>query len=1139
MSVFDLPRLHFAGTACTRLPTGPRSGRYDLARNRALTADGLPFPPERPAREYHEHLDGLGARFEPDGRLTPEGRFGTVKGWNFGGNGHFWVDATVTGWEAEPGRPETHDPVVGRHVDLWGHYNDHLATTVNRARVFDVDPASEWTTTVMVGRFGFGRLGRSHEVGYLAAGGVTGYQPPRWQNARHVLEVGAHPLAGRFRRSVVHQFAVGEGLEWFPEADSSRAARRLRARLAEGGARGLVVRFALFNMATPQVPDAPDVWQVRGTIAPWLPGEERTCPAGRLLTGRATRRAGLPAPLHNAAVHLTQGHTTLDLVTAVPHTRRAAEPGPGPVHALGPRLDLGELRLCTRDSGRLVARVPREAYLGDTDATGGLVTVPTEPEVAAALAAGAVPDEPLLLTGAPPGERRRVLLEEEETVVRADDSALFLEPPRPVTGGDGAVEVAFRTYRLGRPAPVPGLRALQFFNPRALPADPRTAGGLAACGDVRIVDVRPAGPPGEPAGPRDGAGEERAANGPGGAGAGSGPGRAGAGEWAASCLLDTDEEGRGRLALRCAEPGATRLLLLPPGEEPPCDPAQPGSAARAYDNEDRLGYWPAVCAVDVRVLPDTWHLADIPPDEVTFELLYREVFAPWELLYSFMADEVFALADECKVATYARLVWLMCDPRNRGRTYFMPPTRDMTRPQAALLLAYLRREEAKRRRPPLLVPRRPRPGALTTRGAVHEALREAAAVELAVMLQYLYAAWSIPPHEAGAELVRRGQWTAGQLDLACGDGGETRHGGIRGLLLNVAREEMVHFLVINNIITAMGLPFHLPAIDFGTVNSRLRVPLDLCLEGFGLGSVQRFIAIEQPHGAGPGLAGEEPGRHEDGRPYPYQSLSDLYAAIREGIATVPGLFLVDRGRGGGEHHLFMRESVNAAHPDYQLEVDDVPSALFAIDFVTEHGEGNVLPGAGERHHEEESHYETFLRISDLLTAEHHGAAARRERGVRRPPWSPAYPVLRNPTLHPGNPAQEPVEEPEARAALRVFNDAYFLMCRLFLQHFGSTPDASLRRSELMNAAIDVMTGMLRPLAEHLVTLPSGRPGRTAGPSFELAEQPGAIPRPDVARRALGLGFARLAERADALPGLPGRVAELMRFYADRFGKAAG
>ncbi|MFE3197934.1 ferritin-like domain-containing protein [Embleya sp. NPDC059237] len=1067
-----------------------------------MTSQGVPFPLDRPPREYHDHLDGLGRRYEPDGRITADGRFGTVKGWNFGANGHFWVDARVSGWEHAPGDVDTSDPVVGRHVDMWGHYNDYLATTFNRARVFDVDPASDWTTTVMVGRFGFGRQGRSHEVGYMAMGAVTGFQPPRWQNSQHILDVGDHPLADRFRRSVIHQFAVDGalGLNWFPEADGSEAARLLRTRITDEGAAGLVVRFALTNMATPTVHDAPDVWQVRGTIAPWHREEERTCPAGRFLSARRPRRSGAPPLLHNVAVRVGAEYTTFDLVTAIPVTARSTRRGPGPLHELGPRLDVGDLQLRTRDSGRLVATVPRDAYLADTDRTGGLVTVPTHHDPSACPAGDAGPDEPLVLVGAPRGREPSVLLTEEEIVVRIDDSALFVEPPDVDSRDDGVAEVDVRTYHLGRPAPA-RVHVTQFFNPRALPGDPWAGSCERRCGDVRIVDVRPGGT------------------------------RADDDKWDESCTLETDGEGRGRLALRWASAGSTRLLVLPTGDEPPCDPAEPGSAARAYDNDDRLGYWPAVCAVDVRVLPDTRHLDDIPRDQVTPQVLYREVFAPYEHLYSFMGDEVFSLSDACRVASHARLIWLMCDPRHRDKTFYMPPTRDMTGPQTRLLLAHLRQEEASRRPPPRLVPRRARSGAITTRARLGEALREAAAVELAVMMQYLYAAWSIPLHGAGRELVRRGEWTEEQLRLACGEGSETLDNGVRGGLMNVAREEMMHFLVINNIITAMGMAFHLPRIDFGTVNSRLRLPLDLCLEGFGLGSVQRFIALERPHGSGRDLAEDRLPRRDEGPSYAYESLSDLYEAIREGIKTVPDLFLVERGRGGGEHHLFMRASVNAAHPDYQLEVDDVASALFALDFVTEHGEGNVLDSV---QHDEESHFATFTRISDLLMAEHQKHGHPRDGGRRRPPWSPAYPVLRNPSLHAGNPARQQVTAPEARAALMVFNRCYFLMNQLMVQHFSGTPDAGLRRSPLMNAAIDVMAGMMRPLAEHLVTLPSGQPGRTAGPSFELEARPEFIARPDVALRSISRTFAHLADAAARLPGLPARVPELMCFYADYF-----
>jgi hypothetical protein len=1112
MSVFDVPRLHFRGVAVTRLPTGPRCGLLDLSRNQALTDDG-PFPVDRPVQEYHDYLDRRGVQFDPDGRVGPNGLFSSTKGWNFGGNGHFWVDAKIVGCECAPGAVDTGDPVVGRYVDMWGHYNDYLRTTFNRARVFDIDPASNWTTAVMVGQFCFGRQGRSHDVGYMALGGVSGLAPPRWQNARYVLATGDHILAREFGRSVVYQFVVEKkhGLDWLDETSASAAATQLRSRVDSAGIGGLVVQFALSNMATPTTPDAPDFWDVRGTIAPWQPDELRTYPAGRLLSARQLRGQGASTPLHNMTVDVGAEHVTANMITAVPVETRHAERGPGPTHRLGPVLDVGDLELRTRRTDRLVARIPSDAYrAGDHDVTGGVVTVPVDPSWSGD------PAEPLCLVGRPGGAERVELLTEEETTVQADQSCLFLEHPNRGTGEDFAVEVPLRSFVRGQPAAVDRINVIPFFNPRALPLNPRARAEDARCADVQIVEVRPVG--------LDGHGQ----CGHGQCGHGQcGHGQCGHEHYAPTCTVSTDRDGRGALTIRSVAGGAAQVLLLPEGHEPPCDPATPGSAALGYDNEDQLGYWPAVGFLSVRSLPDDWHLDELPPDQVTFDLLYREVFAYYELLYSFMKTEIFSLADQCKVATYPRLIWLMSDPVNKAKTFYMPPTRDMTEPKARLLRKFLKADEDSRKALPQRMPKMPRVDAITSRSQLYDALCEAVTIELAVMMQYLYAAWSIPVYGAGKKYVERGEWTARQLRLACGDGGETLRSGIRGRLLNVAYEEMIHFLVINNIIMAMGQPFHLPQIDFGKINNQLLVPLDLCLEGFGLPAVQRFMAIEQPNELTTDLA--EDGERIYARPeglYRYSSLSELYATIKEAIKRLPDLFIVKPGRGGGEHHLFMRESVNAIHPDYQLEVDDVASALFAIDFVTEHGEGNMIASVKPA---EDSHFDTFRRISDLLMAEH-----LKKPESRLPPWSPAYPVMRNPTLYAGNSARDLVTDPEARSAMILFNRSYFLMAQLMVQHFSYMPDTSLRRSKLMNVAIDVMTAMMRPLAELTVMLPSGRPGRTAGPSFELEATPGYIARPDVAMLSISRRFEHLSAMADKCAGLPDRVPEIMKFYADYF-----
>jgi chromopyrrolic acid synthase len=1000
LSIFDLPRLHFAGSATTQLPSGPRSGLVDLSTNTALGADGTPFPRHRPPREY----DG-------------------PRGGHFAGNGHFAIDAFVSGVESRAGEVDMTDPAVGCRVDMWGHYNEYLQTTVNRARVFDVDPSSNWTTTLMVGQFGFGRRGRSHDTGYACTGTVHGCQPPRWHDFR--------------RGSVVHQFVVTrQDLTWFAEDSGSPAVTGLRSALLSD-ADGIVVQFALLTPSAAPVRDAPRRWDLRGTIAPWHRSELRTYPAGRLLVP-ADRDRGP----HVFSADLTADDVTLNMITAV-----------------GPWLPAQDLQLRTAITGQVVAQLPRQSC-ADAPRRGGLVRLPR-----ANPAAG--DDEALVLVCAHSGE---TLSHEREINVQVDDSCLFLEHPREAEDADHDVEVVFRSFVRGRPARVEDLWLRQVANPRALPLDPDAA--RAEIVRMRVPD---------------------------------------ADHWSGACVTSTGEDGRGRFTLRGARAGAARVLLTVGAE----DPDVPG-----YDNDDLLGFWPTAGYLSVRVLPDDWRLADLPADEVTFDLIYREVFAPYEFLYSFMREEVFSLADRGRVATYAKLIWQMCDPRNKPKTYYMPPTRDLTEPKARLLLAYLRAQQ-KPDQVLRLVPSAGRPDRRPmTRAELVAALRDAATLELAVMAQYLYAAYSVPTYGAGLEYVRRGEWTAGQLAIACGDGGATLEGGIRGTLINVAREEMVHFLLVNNVLSAIGEPFHVPNIDFGTINAELPVPLDLSLERLDPGSIQRFIRIEQPDRlAGDVRLGDRAGR-ADPRGPAYSSLSELYRHIRLGLEEIPDLFLVEPGRGGGEHHLFLRQSINQRHPDYQLEVDDLGSALFAIDVITEQGEGGTpadRAAQADRCHER-SHYEAFLDVAATM---------------RDADWGPSYPVVRNPTVRDAGNASEYVTDPEAREIMRLFNAAYFVMLQLMVQHFGAGHDTSLRRSRLMNASIDVMTGIMRPLAELLVVLPSGLPGRTAGPSFELDAPPGFVSRPDVAARAVAMRLDAITARAAACPLVPPRVAELSTTLADQ------
>jgi hypothetical protein len=754
-----------------------------------------------------------------------------------------------------------------------------------------------------------------------------------------------------------------------------------------------------------------------------------------------------------------------------------------------------ELRTASGD--RLVAELPADAAAA-TAPDGGVVAVARPP------GSDAAEHEALCLVRRDADGTRIPVLREQEINVQADDACLILEHPDAAHDDAHDVRIEIRSLIRGRPGPVDAIRVRQFFNPRALPRD-EAARAPSACGtDVAVVRVRPdLGDPSDP---------EAA--------------------WGPQCAVRTDDAGRGSFVVRGARPGCTRILLSPAGADPPVDPTLPGSAAAGYDNDDRLGFWAGAGHVSLRVLPDDRRLDAIARDQVTFDLVYAEIFAFYELAFTFMRDEVFSMADRFRVDTYARLVWQMCDPRNKAKTYYMPPTRDLSEPAARLLLAYLQ----VRGTPDEVLtvgPARARTDSgIRTRGQLVSTLRHAAMVELAVTLQYLYAAYSLPLHGAGLEYVRRGAWTPERLELVCGDGGKTLDDGIRSTLLRVAREEMIHFLVVNNILMALGEPFHFPAIDFADLDRELLVPLDFSLEALDVGSVQRFIAIERPgrllddvdYGGHRGHGGATGGRSG----YAYASLSELYADIREALARIPDLFLVERGRGGGEHHVFLRESVDTVHPDYQLEVDDLSSAQFAIDVVSEQGEGRVLSSTTEPA-AEESHYDAFVRMSDLLMT----MRLNRPAG-HHPAPDLAYPVLRNPTLTEGGGSRQVVTASPAREVARLCNGSYRMMAKLMVQHFGESPDASLRRSDLMNSSIDVMNGVLQPLAELLAVLPSGIPGRTAGAPFDLGETPQPVARPDVARRAFALQLAELARSARRQPLVPERVGQTLAFLADRF-----
>lgn len=941
MSILDFPRFHFRGFARANVPTANRNthGHIDIATN-VVSLAGAPFDLSRPPSEFHDHLKQLAPRFDAAGKPDPEGIFSQAAGYNFCGNNHFsWENARITGVQLENGEVDTEDSLVGAKLALWGHYNDYLRTTFNRARWVDNNPGQPDTTLIYAGQLTLSGKQATPNTPALFSADIDQAHSVRWLGSGHITERSGHFLDEEFGRSRLFQFSVAKQDPHFlfnADVPLPVSMRALQQALADDAVLGLTVQYALLNMSTPQKPDSPVFYDLVGSIGLWRRHELATYPAGRLLLPRQSSLGPVTLQVHADRV-------SLNMPTAIPFTTRStgAVSELHPTHALGGKLALGDLALYGA-GGTLLATLPEQLYQ-DHWRHHGVLDVPLLHAVSGSLSLG----------------NAQAQWEEADWVVQSDSNHLYLEAPNRLQQQDFPQTITLQSRFRGELAAHPAL--------------------TAQAEDAEMLSVR----------------------------------------------LDPSAQGDSyaELTLAGRRSGATRVMLGE-GKQQQC--------------------------IGVRVLPDDWHLDQVPAEQVDYAFLYRHVMSYYELVYPFMSDKVFSLADHCKCETYSRLMWQMCDPQNRDKSYYMPSTRELSLPKSRLFLKYLTQVEAAAKASP------PLPGAaqvIGCKGELIEELKRAIDLELSLMLQYLYAAYSIPNYEQGLQLVTAGRWQADELELACGAADRRRNSGTRGALLEIAHEEMIHYLMVNNVLMALGEPFHAGTPAMGQqARQRFGLDTEFSLEPFSEHVLARFVRFEWP----------------DYIPTPGKSIATFYAAIRQALAELPELFDAGGDKRGGEHHLFLKELTNRAYPGYQLEVYDRDSALFAIDFVTEQGEGVAVDSP----HFASSHFQRLRAMAGRFSA-------------RQTPFEPAVPALKNPVLE-ASPDCNRVTEPKARALMQLYQGCYELTFLMMAHHFAQKPLGSLRRSRLMNASIDIMTGLLRPLSAALMNMPSGLPGRNAGPPLPQA-----------------------------------------------------
>ena len=368
-------------------------------------------------------------------------------------------------------------------------------------------------------------------------------------------------------------------------------------------------------------------------------------------------------------------------------------------------------------------------------------------------------------------------------------------------------------------------------------------------------------------------------------------------------------------------------------------------------------------------------------------------------------------------------------------------------------------------------------------------LCEAAEFEHAVMCTYLYAMWSLKRDESEgvtpAELAAINSW--------------------RTSLRQIAREEMLHLCLVNNLLSAIGASPHLWKPEFPVRPGHFPADIVMKLTPFSAEALDHFLYIERPEGLN-----LDDGRGFDHKdhyqraahpnllsptPQDYVSQGHLYHGILSALADLTGQW--------GEDKVFVgHDQAQVSGAEFGLpglfKVTDLQSARRAIEEIVTQGEGAPA-------HNELSHYARFAAIKSEL------ARLR----TARPSFEPARAAVSNPTLNdnPERPDLTRIADPVAAKVVDLGNAIYALMMRTLAQVFSPAPLPDELRIGLAVGSTELMYA-LQTIGEAATTLPSGAAGN-AGVSFSLPRSSGQLVQRCAAQilgeraRELGAAAAKL------------------------------
>jgi hypothetical protein len=357
-------------------------------------------------------------------------------------------------------------------------------------------------------------------------------------------------------------------------------------------------------------------------------------------------------------------------------------------------------------------------------------------------------------------------------------------------------------------------------------------------------------------------------------------------------------------------------------------------------------------------------------------------------------------------------------------------------------------------------------------------LHVAAEVEHALMVQYLYAGFSL----GGARVPEAHRQAVAQW---------------QEILLGIAKEEMGHLMTVQNLLRCLGGPLNLDREDFPWDSEFYPFPFQL--EPLTRRSLAKYVYVESPDPEK--WTGEEADAiralaHETPRGMPLHRIGVLYDLIEQLLAdpslvkdrdfrgsTYPyqaswdewarGYKAGDRGSAAG--------GAMKGTPDVILwQISSRSDALSAIKAIASQGEANPTADDGQP-----SHFARFLRIFRHFPKDGD--------------WQPTRNVPINPVVasnlgDPKNPADwpgTPILHPQAQLWAHLFNVRYQALLHNLLHAFdypGNLSETSQMtpRGLLVHATFGEMYN-IRALSQILVQTPleARNSRRMAGPPFQM------------------------------------------------------